>query len=97
MNTYTCWQETHNIFTQMQYCKYGDLLSYLQSLQDTKFVFSNEFFWDIIFEMTCVYNHIALNFIFYITHKLLKFSIHFNHLYLTHSFNTFIHPFKPLL
>ncbi len=48
------WKEENNIFIKQEYCPYGDLLDYLQLLEINNYQFTNQFYWDLVFEMLCV-------------------------------------------
>jgi serine/threonine protein kinase len=57
-----CWleREAHDhtltenhLFIIQEYCRYGDLLDYLEKVEKTGFKFNEEFYWDLIFEMMC--------------------------------------------
>ena len=52
-----CWLEEEisdrSMFIQMSYCENGDLLNYLSKLEESHYIFSSSFFWNIIFEMLC--------------------------------------------
>ncbi len=54
---FDCWIEEENLtrtlYISMPYCENGDLLCYLGRLEETHYSFSNEFYWNIIFEMLC--------------------------------------------
>jgi serine/threonine protein kinase len=47
--------ENHLFITQ-EFCKYGDLLDYLEKVEESGFKFTEEFYWDLIFEMMCGVN-----------------------------------------
>jgi hypothetical protein len=62
VNYKECWleEESHNhtltenhLFISQEYCKYGDLLDYLGSLELQGYNFTPQFYWDLIFEMLC--------------------------------------------
>jgi serine/threonine protein kinase len=62
VNYKECWlqEESHDhtltenhLFITQEFCKYGDLLDYLGSLELQGFNFTPEFYWDLIFEMLC--------------------------------------------
>lgn len=42
-----------NLFILYDYYTNGDLLDFLENLEKAKFAFSNDFYWDLIFEMMC--------------------------------------------
>jgi hypothetical protein len=44
--------ENHLYITQ-EFCKYGDLLDYLEKVEEVRFKFTVDFYWDLIFEMMC--------------------------------------------
>lgn len=46
--------EEGHLLIKQEYCKYGDLLDFLEKLEENNFSFTPEFYWDIIFEMICV-------------------------------------------
>jgi serine/threonine protein kinase len=48
------WVEEGLLLITQEYCKYGDLLDFLQNLEDNNFVFNADFYWDIIFQMISV-------------------------------------------
>lgn len=48
------WQEEGLLFIKQEFCEYGDLLDFLQVLEDNHFSFDEKFYWDIIFDMICV-------------------------------------------
>ena len=45
------WMESQNLYLVTEYCKYGDLLDYLDQLEKHNYDFNEQFYWDIIFEM----------------------------------------------
>ena len=62
VNYKECWleEEVHahtltenHLFIIQDFCKYGDLLDYLESLEKIGYSFNEEFYWDLIFEMFC--------------------------------------------
>ena len=49
------WEEVGGVLCiKQEYCKYGDLLDFLQKLEQKNFDFNSQFYWDLIFEMICV-------------------------------------------
>lgn len=40
-----------NLYILLEYYKYGDILDYLEKLEKNNFKFTNDFYWDMIFEM----------------------------------------------
>jgi len=50
------WMEEDLLFIKQEFCKYGDLLDFLQTLEKNEFNFTANFYWDIIFQMICVNN-----------------------------------------
>jgi hypothetical protein len=57
VKNYEIWKEERSIYLKEEFCVYGDLLDYLQKLEREGFVFSNDFYWDLFFEMICVRNY----------------------------------------
>jgi len=55
------WREEGLLYIKQEYCKYGDLLDFLQSLEKKNFQFDIDFYWDIFFEMICVNQNKLLN------------------------------------
>jgi hypothetical protein len=51
------WMETSNLYLVTEYCKFGDLLDYLEKLEKCNYEFPEAFYWDIIFEMI----HVKIN------------------------------------
>lgn len=43
--------EQSNLYLVTEYCKYGDLLDYLEKLEKFNYEFNEIVYWDIIFEM----------------------------------------------
>lgn len=54
LKTYEAWQEEGLLYIKQEYCCEGDLLDFLERLEASNFNFTEEFYWDIIFEMICV-------------------------------------------
>ncbi len=48
------WLEEGLLLIKQEFCKYGDLLDFLQHLEDNNFAFTNEFYWDLVFQMISV-------------------------------------------
>lgn len=48
------WMEQNHLFITGEFCKYGDMSDYLGKLEDNNFIFTDQFYWDLIFEMICV-------------------------------------------
>ena len=48
------WLEEGLLYIRQEYCEHGDLLDFLQKLEDKNYKFVAEFYWDIFFEMICV-------------------------------------------
>jgi serine/threonine protein kinase len=51
-------QIENHLFISQEFCKYGDLLDYLEKIEESGFKFTEEFYWDLIFEMMCGVNFI---------------------------------------
>jgi serine/threonine protein kinase len=47
------WIEDSHLFIKQDYCKYGDILDLLEKLYHASFSFTEQFYWDLIFEMLC--------------------------------------------
>lgn len=52
------WMEQNHLFIAGDFCKYGDMYDYLGKLEDNNFIFTDQFYWDLIFEMICVSSYI---------------------------------------
>lgn len=48
------WLEEGLLYIKQEYCEYGDLLDFLQKLEEKNYNFDSDFYWDIFFEMICV-------------------------------------------
>jgi len=48
------WAEEGILLIKQEFCKYGDLLDFLETLEKNNFTFSLDFYWDIVFQMICV-------------------------------------------
>lgn len=48
------WVEEGILFVKQEFCEYGDLLDFMETLEGNNFTFNAEFFWDIIFQMLSV-------------------------------------------
>jgi serine/threonine protein kinase len=55
---YNSWIDNDDqLYVQQEYCLYGDLLDYLEKLENYNInLLSEAFYWDLIFEMLCVRN-----------------------------------------
>lgn len=51
-------QLENHLFITQEFCKYGDLLDYLEKVEESGFIFTEDFYWDLIFEMMCGVNFI---------------------------------------
>lgn len=54
------WMENNSLYLVTEFCKFGDLLNYLETLEKYNFNFTEAFYWDLIFEMTQVNNLLIL-------------------------------------
>jgi len=48
------WVEEGLLYIKQEYCKNGDLLDFLQKLEEKNYNFDVDFYWDLFFEMICV-------------------------------------------
>lgn len=48
------WVEEGLLFIKQEFCEYGDLFDFMETLERNKFNFNAEFFWDLIFQMLSV-------------------------------------------
>ncbi len=53
---YQAWIDSdNNLYVQQEYCEYGDILDYLSAIESqSSNILSENFYWDLIFEMLCV-------------------------------------------
>jgi serine/threonine protein kinase len=47
------WIEDSHLYVMQDYCKYGDILDLLEKLYQANYIFTEQFYWDLIFEMLC--------------------------------------------
>jgi hypothetical protein len=57
---YETWIDSdNNLYVRQEYCEHGDLLDYLTKLENYNInLLDVEFYWDLIFEILCVSQHI---------------------------------------
>jgi len=48
------WVEEGLLFIKQEFCEYGDLFDFMETLEENNFKFNIDFFWDLIFQMLSV-------------------------------------------
>lgn len=48
------WVEEGLLFIKQEFCEMGDLLDFLETLEENQFSFNAEFYWDLVFQMLIV-------------------------------------------
>lgn len=55
LNHYNAWEEDGRVHLTTEYCEYGNLLNFFKQLEASGVVLTEDFFWDLFFQMFCVY------------------------------------------
>ena len=58
------WIEEGLLLVKQEYCKYGDLLDFLERFEKYNYNFNSDFYWDLIFQMFSVNNLVNFFLIF---------------------------------
>ena len=48
------WVEEGLLFIKQEFCEFGDLLDFLETLEENNFKYNAEFYWDLVFQMLSV-------------------------------------------